>query len=57
MWSGQVTKATLLTASPLTTMTFFKILIYLAVLVLVVAHWIFSSDMQTLSCSMWDLVP
>ena len=56
MWSGQVTKATLLTASPLTTMTFF-FNIYLAVLVLVAAHWIFSSDMQTLSCSMWDLVP
>ena len=30
---------------------------YLAVLVLVAAHWIFSSDTQTLSCSMWDLIP
>ena len=25
--------------------------------VLVVAHWIFSCNMQTLSCGMWDLIP
>ena len=36
---------------------FLKILIYLAHRVLVVACRIFSCDMRTLRCGMWDLVP